>query len=228
MQGFWKTVKFEITWRLLWIVSTGIALTVRFRVVGRERFRDMLSSGHGGILATWHGATMLPIFYCRHKGLWAIISKSRDGELQNRLVESRGYKTIRGSSGPQGVRAFLQAAKRIREGAVISITPDGPRGPAKVVQPGTVLLAERAECGVLPIGVACSPAKRLHSWDRHMIPMPFSRAVLVFGEPVKVAECSTEAERESWAEAIGQALEKVDAEAAAILAGEEKRDVSAL
>lgn len=228
MKRFWKKVRIAVLWRLLWVISTAIAYTVRIRTVGMERLDAMLAPGMGGILATWHGHTILPIFLCRHHGLWAIISKSRDGELQNRLVMSRGFKTIRGSTGPQGVRAFLEAAKKIREGAVIAITPDGPRGPAKVVQPGTVLLAERAGCEIVPMGVACERAWRLRSWDRHMVPMPFSRAVVVFGEPIKVEESSSEEGRARWAESVSEALNRADAMAEAELSGKERRDVPAL
>jgi len=206
-----------------------IAITVRIRAIGIERLQEMQDSGRGGIVALWHGATMLPIFYCRHRGLWAIISRSQDGELQNRLVMSRGYRTIRGSSGSKGLRAFLEAARRIaEEGAVIAITPDGPRGPAKVVQPGTVLLAERAGCPILPLGVACHPAWRLGSWDSHMIPKPFSKAVLVFGEPIRVENCESDKDRKRCADAVAEAVNKADADAEAALFAEVKRNVRAL
>lgn len=226
VKQLWKKVKTGITWRLLWFVSTGIAYSVRTKAIGWERFEKLISDGKGGIIATWHGTTMLPIFCCRHRGLWAIVSKSRDGELQNRLVQSRGYKTIRGSSGAQGLRAFLEAARRIKEGAVIAITPDGPRGPAGVVQPGTVLLAGRAGCDIVPVGVAISPAWRLHSWDSHMIPKPFSRAVVVFGEPIRIAECKSDEETEACQKMIGEAMEKAVAEAWAALEGRTEADVA--
>jgi lysophospholipid acyltransferase (LPLAT)-like uncharacterized protein len=228
LKELWKRIKFELAFRALWLISTAIACSVRTRVVGAERFEGMRTSGEGGIIVIWHGVTVLPIFFCRHKGLWAIISTSKDGELQNRLVQSRGYKTIRGSSGAHGVRAFLGAVKRIQDGAVIAVTPDGPRGPAKVVQHGSVLLAERAQCMVLPVGVACEPAKRLHSWDRHMIPMPFSRAVIVFGEPLRVGASETDEERTQWAEVVAQAINDADAEAERVLTGREKRNVPAV
>jgi len=228
VKAFWQRVRTEIAWRLLWLVSTAIAFTVRIRAIGMERLQEMQDSGRGGIVVLWHGTTMLPIFYCRHRGLWAIISESRDGELQNRLVTSRGYRTIRGSSSSRGVRAFLEAAKRIEEGAVIAITPDGPRGPARVVQLGTVLLAERAGCQVLPVGVAFARAWRLGSWDRHMIPKPFSRAVLVFGEPVHIGKSESDAERQGFAEAVARALDEAEAEAKASLLAGVTQDARAL
>lgn len=219
-----KKLRIEIIWRLLWFVSTAIAYTVRVRSIGVERLEELRTSGRGGIIAIWHDRTMLPIFFCRHKGLWAIISLSKDGELQNRIVESRGYKTIRGSSGPRGVRAFLEAAKRIKQGAVIAITPDGPRGPAKIVQQGTILMAERAGCDVLPVGVAFEPAWQMKSWDKHRIPKPFAKGAIVFGETIRVAHCETDEEREAWAEKIAQAINDADLRAEELLHGKNRQN----
>jgi lysophospholipid acyltransferase (LPLAT)-like uncharacterized protein len=225
VKDLWGRIKTGIIWRLLWAVSTGIAYTVRIRTVGDERLDSLLGAGRGGIMATWHGSTILPIFYCRNRGLWAIISRSKDGELQNRLMTSRGYKTIRGSSGSQGIRAFLEAARRIKEGAVVAITPDGPRGPVKVVQPGTALLADRGGCDILPVGVACARAWRLGSWDRHMLPKPFSKAVIIFGEPIRIGQCKSDEETQAGAELIGQALDRVEADAESYLMTDGKCNV---
>lgn len=219
LKDLWKRIKFGLTWRLLWLVSTGIAFTVRIRTVGFEHLEDMIASGEGGVVVIWHGVTMLPIFYCRHRGLWAIISTSRDGELQNRMVQSRGFKTIRGSSGAHGVRAFLGAVKRVKEGAIFAITPDGPKGPNKVVQHGSVLLAERAGCPVISVGIACDRAKRLHSWDKHMIPMPFSRAVIVFRDPITIGASDTDEDRQKWADILADELNNAEAEAERLLKG---------
>lgn len=222
-----QRIRTGIIWRLLWLISTAIAYTLRFRVIGQDRFEKMLNSG-GGIIATWHGITLPLIFYCRHKGLWAIISLSRDGELQNRIIQSRGFRTIRGSSGRQGIKAFLEAARRIKEGGVVALTPDGPRGPARIAQPGIVLMAEKGECDILPVGVACEAAWRLHSWDRHMIPKPFSRTVIVFGEPVKVGQCTTEEDRQKWADEVTKSLDKTITDAETALRGKDKCDACAV
>ena len=159
---------------LLWLISTGIAATVRFRVVGWEKLTRVRDEGKGGLVLPWHGVTILPIYYCRHMGFYSLVSLSNDGDLQDRLLRSRGFNTIRGSSGRGGARALLELNRKLQEGGVMAHTPDGPKGPAKKVQPGTIYLAKRSGCPVLPVGVACSPHKRLSSWDRHMITAPLS------------------------------------------------------
>lgn len=187
----------ELIFRLLWLISTGIAATVRFKTVGYEKLTRLVSDGKGGIVLPWHGVTILPIYYCRHMGFYSLVSLSNDGDLQDRLLRSRGFKTIRGSSGRGGARALLELTRKLQEGGLMAHTPDGPKGPVKKVQPGTVYLAKRSGCPVLPVGVACKPCKRLRSWDSHMIPAPFSRAVLYFGDPLHISADEDDAEAAS-------------------------------
>lgn len=176
-------------------------------------------------MATWHGTTILPIYHCRHKGLWAIVSVSRDGELQARLLQARGYNIIHGSSRAHGAKALLESVKRIKDGGIITLTPDGPRGPVKVVQPGIIMMAERSGCGILPVGIACSRVWRFNSWDKHEVPKPFSKAVVVFGEPVHVKECETDEDRAKWAEEIAKAINAADEKATEMLFGKGNQDV---
>lgn len=198
-----ERVKRGFVFWLLWLISTGIAATVRFKVVGWEKLTKILSDGKGGLVLPWHGVTILPIYYCRHMGFYSLVSLSNDGDLQDRLLRSRGFKTVRGSSGRGGARALLELTRKLQEGGVMAHTPDGPKGPPKKVQPGTVYLAKRSGCPVLPVGIACKPCKRLRSWDSHMIPYPFSRAVIFFGDPISI---STEEDDTDAAARIEQAM----------------------
>lgn len=206
-----ERLKRGVVFNLLWLIVTGIAATVRFRVVGWEKMRKLVDDGKGGIVLPWHGVTILPIYYCRHMGFYSLVSLSNDGDLQDKLLRSRGFKTIRGSSGRGGARALLELTRKLQEGGVMAHTPDGPKGPPKKVQPGTIYLAKRSGCPVLPVGVACKPAKFLHSWDSHMVPAPFAKACIYFGDALFVAEdeddaaaaeriefAIDEAERNAW------------------------------
>lgn len=211
-----ERIKRGIVIRLLWLISTGIAMTVRFKIDGWEKLIKIRDDGKGGLILPWHGVTILPIYYCRHMGFYSIASVSKDGELQNGILNLRGFKTIRGSSARHAVRALLEAVRRLKEGKVLAYTPDGPKGPPKKVQQGTVYMAQRSGCPVLPVGVACKPCKRLHSWDSHMVPMPFSRAVIAFGDPLYVPEDMGEAEA---AEMIEKAINSAEDRANEILEG---------
>jgi lysophospholipid acyltransferase (LPLAT)-like uncharacterized protein len=181
-----ERIKRRLTFWALWLISTGIAATVRFRVEGFEKLKAISAGGKGGLVLPWHGVTILPVYYCRHMGFYSMVSVSRDGQLQDMLLRSRGFNTIRGSSGRHGARALLEAVRTLEAGGALAHTPDGPKGPPRKVQPGTVYLAQRSGSPVLPVGVACHPCKRLSSWDSHMIPLPFARAVLAFGDPLQI------------------------------------------
>jgi len=187
-ESLWQRIEATLAFRALWLISTGIAATVRIKTDGWEKLEKIVADGKGGLFLPWHGVTILPIYYCRNMGFHSIVSLSRDGELQNRLLQSRGFKTIRGSSARQGMRALLESVRCLRAGNVMAITPDGPKGPPRKVQAGTVHLAQRSGCPVMPVGVACRPCKRLSSWDSHMIPAPFARAVIAFGDPLHIAD----------------------------------------
>jgi lysophospholipid acyltransferase (LPLAT)-like uncharacterized protein len=208
-----------LLWRAVWCVSYVIARTIRFRVVGLGRMLEYNSTGRGLILAVWHGRTLLPIFYCRNRGFWAIISLSRDGEMQNKIVSRYGYQTIRGSSGKQGIRAFLESVKRIQEGGVLSVTPDGPKGPDRRVQMGTIQLAQRSGCPVVPVGVSARPRRLLGSWDRYMLPVPFGRAGLVFGDLIHLPAGLTEDAAMDWAAKIEVAINDAEQQAEKLTLG---------
>ena len=166
------------------LVIRGLGFTTRFKVVGFERIREMADEKKGFIFAIWHGRTLLPVYYCRDMGIWAITSLSRDGEIQTRTISRLGYRIIRGSTGRTGIKAALTAAKRIDEGGVLCITPDGPKGPVNEVQDGVVFLAERANCPIVPIGVGISNRKLLNAWDSYTVPYPFTKCGIIFGDPI--------------------------------------------
>ena len=187
-----KKLKQELRFRLFsflaWLVMHVIGHTCRFRVTGFEHVRGLISEGKGFILALWHGRTLLPVYYCRGMGIWAITSLSKDGEYQTRIVSRFGYRIIRGSSRGGGIKAALTACKKLREGGILAITPDGPLGPPNEVQEGIVFLAEHAECPIIPIGAGARPRKILPVWDSYALPMPFAKCSLIFGAPISVSD----------------------------------------
>lgn len=139
-------------------------------------------------MAVWHGRTLMPIFFCRGMGILAITSLSQDGEIQTGIVSRLGYSIIRGSSGRGGMKAALIASKKLKAGGILSITPDGPKGPHHEVHDGIVFLAERAGCPIIPLGVGVDRKILMNAWDKYLIPMPFSKCAIVFGEPFRITQ----------------------------------------
>lgn len=191
---------------LVWAVARLIGMTLRIRYENFQRVREIVEEHHGGILVSWHGRTLIPANIFRHRGYWALISLSRDGEIQDHIFRRFGYQTIRGSTGRGGVRAALQLAKKISEGGVLAFTPDGPRGPTHRVQQGTIFLAQRSGRPIIPLGISARPRKLLPTWDKYLIPWPFARGAFVVGEPIFVPQDADEAAKERIAEELGEAI----------------------
>ncbi len=140
------------------------------------------------IVAFWHGRMfVLPFVFERYaKKVSILISRHRDGEFVAKLVERLGFKTVRGSTGKGkgGERAFLEMVKVISKGEVVAITPDGPKGPAEKVKKGIVKLSMKTGVPIYPISFSAKPCYRFNSWDKFMLPLPFSKCVVKVGKPL--------------------------------------------
>ncbi len=140
------------------------------------------------IVAFWHGRMFLLPFALKNyaERVAILISRHRDGELIARIVEKMGFKTVRGSAGrgKGGDRAFKEMVKLIEEGYTVAITPDGPRGPREVAKPGVARLAMKTGVPVYPLTFSANWKFNLNSWDRFLIPYPFSKCRVILGEPV--------------------------------------------
>jgi len=116
-----------------------------------------------------------------------MVSASKDGDLVANALKRWGQIPVRGSSNRHGVRALRQMARIMREGGYPGgIVADGSQGPAMRAQPGAVYLAREAGAPIVPLGFYASPAYRFNSWDRTILPLPFSRVWLAFGDPIWV------------------------------------------
>ncbi len=207
-------MKFRIVSFLVYWAVRLLTRTTRLSVVGEERVEEQQRRG-GVILVSWHGRTIIPIARFRGRGYWAIISTSRDGEYQNRIFRRFGWNTVRGSTSARGaIQAALTMTRHLKAGATLAFTPDGPRGPSRRVQPGSIFLAQKSGCPIIPAGVSAAPRRLMPTWDRYLVPLPFARAALVYGEPIFVpADARSEQEQERWAQRIGDAIDALELEA---------------
>lgn len=164
----------------------GLRATVRLRFHGDERIREWERTGTRFILAFWHRHLLLMPYAYQGERISVLISQSRDGELIARTVARLGIDASRGSSSRGGIAGMRSLLRKAAEGWDIAFTPDGPRGPLREVQPGVILAAAATGLPVLPVAIAASRAKLLRSWDRFLVPLPFSRVHIVYGEPLTV------------------------------------------
>src|SRR5258705_366842 len=143
-------------------------------------------------MAFWHGRILAAAYYFRRRGIVVIPTENFDGEWIARIIERFGFGTARGCSSRGGLKAMLQLVRDMENGKPAGFTLDGPRGPARVAQPGAVWLARATGNPVLPFHLEASSHWTTNSWDRTQIPKPFSTVALVIGEPPDVPAEATE------------------------------------
>ncbi len=163
-----------------------LGATLRWRVEGLEHFDAVLASGRQPVMAFWHGRILPATYFFRRRGIVVMTSENFDGEWIARIIERFGFGTARGSTSRGAKRATLQLVKQMRAGRPAGFALDGPRGPARVAQPGAVWLAGTTGNPLLPFHLEASSHWTLRSWDRAQIPRPFSVVSLVVGAPIDV------------------------------------------
>lgn len=157
--------------------------------------------GENYIGALWHNRLLIfPLvlrrFFSNREGA-ALISASRDGDLLSDAIHRFDYDVVRGSSSKLGASGLLQLSDVLASKRDVVITPDGPRGPAYEIGPGLVFLAQKTGAPVLPINMEYSNCWRVKSWDRFIIPKPFSKVRVIIGRPEGVRSTSTDQEFEA-------------------------------
>ncbi len=208
----------------LWMVLH----TIRWRRINREAPDVQLKTPGGVLAAFWHGRIAAAIaarpVTLPHRPARLLISLSPDGEFIAKAMAWQGLPSFRGSSRKtrdpkrinSGGAAYRQSLDWLRQGGVLILTPDGPRGPAEQMAEGVVRMAVRTGAPLFLMGFAARPAIRLNTWDSMILPVPFGRGVLVFDGPLHAPrdadEAAIEALRRDWAARLTRA--NLDAEAA--------------
>lgn len=162
-------------------------MSLRLRHHGDDALRGWEARGERFILAFWHRHLLLMPYSYRGRRISVLVSRSRDGELIARTVNRFGIDASRGSSSRGGAQGLRELLRKAAEGYDLAFTPDGPRGPAGVVQPGVILAAAAMGWPVQPVALAATRCRRLRSWDRFVVPLPLSTVHFVYGEPLTVA-----------------------------------------
>jgi hypothetical protein len=192
--------------------------TVRMRFHGDETIRSWERGDQRFLLAFWHRHMLLMRYAYRGKRMTVLSSQSRDGELMSRVLRRLGIDTSRGSTTRGGALGLRDLVRRARAGSDLGFTPDGPLGPQRKVQPGTVLAAGVCALPVIPVALAAKPAAEWPSWDRLLVPLPGSRVEVVYGAPIRVPRDADPAE---WGAVIEAAINECEARAEALVRGRE-------
>jgi len=159
-----------------------------------------------------HGRVLLGAVLHRRQGIHILISTHADGEIAAWFVRRFGFQSVRGSSTRGGMKSLLELCRMDPE-AKIGIPVDGPKGPEGRAKQGIVQLARLGQRTILPVGMAASRAWRLRSWDRLVIPKPFARVAIVYGEPIELPAELAKDRIDEWRQVVDRALLAADDEA---------------
>ncbi|MCB2147370.1 MAG: lysophospholipid acyltransferase family protein [Deltaproteobacteria bacterium] len=164
-----------------------ISRTYRYRLVDAENEKRALKDNGAAVYASWHQRFFPGItFFATRKPIAIMISQSRDGEMIARVVDILGWRSVRGSSSKGGIRALKELRSLTREGYRVGHIVDGPQGPFGVIKPGLLTIAQFSGVPILPVITSAQRRWIFNSWDRFMVPKPFSRVFVRFGKPIFV------------------------------------------
>ena len=176
-----------------WLISL-LGATWRVEVAGSDHPSRLRRGRQPFVFALWHGDLVPLIWFHRGDSTSLVVSGHRDGGYLAKAVGVWGYGIIRGSSTRGGRMAFRQMLRVLRDGGEIAITPDGPRGPARVVKGGVVAAAQLAGVSIIPVAVTVSSSWQLRSWDQFLIPKPFARVHIRYDDPLTFPASAQRAE----------------------------------
>ena len=162
------------------------AKSARITVFGEKPYKELRDKNIPVIILIWHGRIFLAPYFFRRRGIMPLVSPSEDGEIIAQIVARWGYKALRGSSSHSIIKAWHEMKRELEKGGELIIVPDGPRGPGKKMKPGAVKLAKETGAYLVPFTFSSSKRKTFESWDRFLLPLPFTRFVALYGDPISV------------------------------------------
>ncbi len=215
------TIKFKVLSFLSWLAVGLLCRTLRFRVHDPEGWLNGERRAQSKIWACWHGQQLVAFYFFRGRGTGILSSQHRDGDYSSSILRRFGWHIVRGSSTRGGARGLLELLRYVRNGGEIGITPDGPRGPAYRIEPGALYLAAKTGMPIVPFAVAAKPAWAAPSWDRFLVPVPFARCAVFFGDAFSVGEEVHESLPALQA-ALAEAIHRANRGAESVLFGRRK------
>lgn len=171
-----------------YLIMSLIGKTLRIREVNSlEGWKKYPHSGF--VFAIWHGEQFIPFYHHRGQQVSIMSSLSEDGEIQTGILKLFGFLPVRGSSSKRAERSLVEMIINVKNGHSAAFAADGPKGPYRKVKPGVVFLAQKTNLPIIPVSSAAKRYKIFEkAWDKYELPMPFARAVITYGNPIKVGK----------------------------------------
>lgn len=198
-----------------WVLISIWSRTIRIQLIEKGIPDRLRAEGNNLIYAFWHGRQFLLFHNHRNTGIVIPASESRDGDIQAGVLLHFGFDVVRGSSKRKGDRALLGLVDGLRKGKDIALAVDGPRGPIYEVKQGITYLAGKLNKPIVPVATSAKRFWILEKiWDKYMLPVPFTRGVIVYGEPIVVRgiqEEELESKRRELTDALNRVMSRADA-----------------
>lgn len=172
----------------LYFAVTALCKSLKIEKKNFKVIEELKINNQNFVLAFWHGTMILPWYLHGATDFAALTSKSKDGDLLAKILKKWRYQVVRGSSSTGGDVALGIMVDYARNKYSIAITPDGPRGPKQKFKAGAVITAKKSAIPVVLAGVGFKKKKALNNWDRFEIPHFFSKANIIYSEPIYVQE----------------------------------------
>lgn len=192
--------------------------TVSIREIPDNYSKKLKRQGKNVIYAFWHSFMLVPGYAARNLGIKVLISRHTDGEYVTHISRQLGFDAVRGSTTRGGVDALLKMTRDTDKGASFIITPDGPKGPRFIVQPGIIFLGQKTGLPIIPVSLGLTNYWELPSWDRFRLPKPFSKALVIYGDPIIIPPKLEKSEREVYRKLLEKVLIEMGNEAERMVA----------
>jgi len=216
----WKDkILLAVVPRFYTLVLTLLSSTIRKKALYAERPQKFWDQSQYIIGAFWHQRLLMMPFIPFRGRAGMLISQHLDGEFITRAVKPFGIDSIRGSTTRGSLSALRGMVRYYQNGGNLAITPDGPQGPRHKVQMGVIELAKQTGAPLFPVAYGASRKKVFNSWDLFILPLPFSKVVFLWGEPVFVPRDSNREEMERKRLELEDRLLRITAEADRLFPG---------
>lgn len=179
----------KITSDVLYRIARGYCATFRLQIINEEPWLNYLKQGGRVLICVWHQQFFSAIRYFKKYEKYnpsLMISQSLDGEIIAGIANRTGWHTVRGSSSRNGSIALKEMTTRLKQYGLAGHILDGPRGPAGIVKPGIISLAHAAAAVIVPVYIEAERVWYFKSWDKFMLPQPFSRVRINFGKMISL------------------------------------------
>lgn len=224
MKEIISTIKVYVLGSLGFVVLIALYSTLRvsWRYLDVSSDRDsteFVFNRNAKILAFWHGRQLIiPLAYWAHRSslkskIYALISLHSDGRLIAFVIRLLGVFNVAGSSSKGGKEATLSLIEKLKQGDSIAITPDGPRGPINKIKPGILKLADVSGAPIYPISYSAERFWQFRSWDKMILPKPFSRVQIIMGKPLVISGPLSDENIATFSTEVEASLNQVEREA---------------